>query len=150
MSMRGNPFDELERLFERMNRQLEATGQWWENDPLSDWAMEGNELPIDLADRGNEFVVTVDVPGYGQDEIDVRMTDNTVRIEADSREETERSEENLLRSERHRRSLSRSIRLPDPVHPDQVNAKLRNGILTITLPKMEPDTESHHIDIESE
>lgn len=150
MSARDNPFDELERMFERLSRQFEGAGRWWEGEPLEDWRSGFDQLPVDLVDQGDEFVVTVDVPGYDRNEIDVRVSDRTLRIEADKREEVEEREDEFIRRERRHRGLSRSIQLPDEVEPDGVTARLKNGILTITVPKAEPTEESRTIEIDSE
>jgi len=149
MSSRPNPFDEMERLFDRMSRQFDdATRRWGEED----WGMfGGGDLAVDLVDQDDAFVVTVDVPGFDRNELDLRVSDQTLWIEGEHREETdEGEEESYIRQERRHERMRRSIRLPAPVKPKAVKAKLRNGILTVTIPKAEPASESQTVEIEAE
>ncbi|ADJ14989.1 Hsp20/alpha crystallin family protein [Halalkalicoccus jeotgali] len=145
MSRRRNPFDDLEEFFERFSRQFE-------NQPGFDQDVFGmggaNRMSVDLADRDAEFVVTADAPGFSKEEIDVRVTGRRLTIEAEREEHTEEEEETYLRSERHSESLRRTLQLPEPVEEEGVSATYKNGVLTITLPKREPETGGKSIDIE--
>jgi HSP20 family protein len=157
MSSRSNPFEELERLFDRMSRQFDDASRrwgsdepavWWESeDPFDQWESEFESMAIDLAEHDDEFVASVDLPGFERDEVEVRVTDHTLRIEAEHEESTEESEENYLRRERRHESVSRSIRLPDEVDTDAVSASMNNGVLTVTLPKLESEN-AREIEIE--
>lgn len=148
MTTRNNPFDEIERLIDRMSRQFEEAARTWESDgPFAGWRSELQSMPVDLLERDDEFVATVDLPGFDREEVRVEVTDQTLRIEAERDEETEESDERYLRSERSRASTHRSIRLPDPVETDGVRARMNNGVLTVTLPKLEAD-EATTIDVE--
>ena len=143
------PFDDLERMFDRMSQQFESAARRWGEE---DWDVfgVGRDLAIDLVDSDDAFVVTVDVPGFDRNEIDLRVSDQTLWLEGERKEATEEGTENYLRHERRQRTIRRSIRLPAPVNPSEVTATLRNGILTITVPKAEPASESRHVEIESE
>ncbi|GAB7095345.1 Hsp20/alpha crystallin family protein [Halolamina litorea] len=146
MSTRSNPFEDIEQFFERMSRQFEESADAWENDgPLGRWG--GEEMAIDLVEHDDEFVVTIDLPGFEKDDVDVRVTDHTLRIEADREESTDEESERYLRHERRERSMSRSIRLPEEVRKEEVKARMNNGVLTVTVPKMEVE-EAHSIEIE--
>lgn len=148
MSARPNPFEELERFFERMSRQFDDASRRWEREgPFSRWTSEMESLAIDLVEHDDEFVVTVDLPGFERDDVELRVTDHTLRIEAEHEEATEEEEEQYLRRERRHESTKRSIRLPGEVDKDSVQARMKNGVLTITLPKLEAE-ESRTIDIE--
>ncbi|WP_227779276.1 Hsp20/alpha crystallin family protein [Haladaptatus pallidirubidus] len=93
---------------------------------------------VDLADEGDQFVVTADVPGYEKDEIDVQIQNNTLRIRAKHEQEAEEREEALIRSEREHREMRESVTLPEPVDEDNITASCNNGVLTVHLPKKEP------------
>ena len=94
-------------MFERMNQQL---GQF-EDTPVPGT----QQLSIDLADRDDAFEVTVDLPGYDREDIDLSVADRTLRISAERDESTEASEGEYLRRERRRRSVSRTLSLPEDV-----------------------------------
>lgn len=146
MSTRSNPFEELERLFDRLSRQFEDADWWGGGSPIT-WPAATSSLAVDLVERDDAFVVTVDLPGFDRDEVDVDVTDHTLRIVAEHEEETEASEETYLRRERRQASQRRSVRLPAEVDPDAVEARMRNGVLTVTLPKGEV-AEARRIEIE--
>lgn len=139
-----NPFEEIERMFEQMNQQFEQ----------SPWAMGQQEMfghgsvDIDLADHGDEFVVTADLPGFDKENIDVQCTDDQLTIRAEKESETEANEENYLRRERATERMQRSVRLPEPVDADDVSAKFQNGVLSVTLPKVDSSEKGQNIDIE--
>jgi HSP20 family protein len=141
-----NPFRDVERMFERMSRQFEQM-PWAREDEWNDLSMTAG-MQIDLADHGDEFVVTADLPGFKKEEIDVRCTDSRVTIRAEHDEEAEEREENYLRQERSHRAMQRTVTLPDPVDSESVSAKYNNGVLTLTLPKVEPSEEARNIDVE--
>lgn len=148
MSSRSDPFDDLERMFDRMTtvrdgRAPVGRGDW---EPFAG----GQELAVDLLDTDDAYVVTVDVPGFDRNELDLRVSDRTLRIDGEREESTDEAEENYLRRERRRASIRRSIGLPAPVKPDDVTAKLHNGILTIVVPKAEPVPESRRVEIDAE
>ncbi|QFU83107.1 Hsp20/alpha crystallin family protein [Natronorubrum aibiense] len=151
MSTDSNPFRALEKQFERLQQQLEESLSMWDIDQFGQSQAAVTTMGIDLADHGEEFVLTADVPGFERDDIDVRLSKDTIHITATHESETtdEREDEFYIKSERARQSLSRSIRLPEPVDEEAVEARYRNGVLTITLPKREPEArEGQQIDIE--
>ena len=128
MPFRGdNPFEEIERLFDRMGREFGG----------STFTAAAGTVAVDVEERDEEFVVTADVPGYVKEDIDVTLADRTLRIRAEREEETEASEADYLRRERHATSASRSVRLPGDVEEDGIRATYKNGVLTVTLPKRE-------------
>lgn len=138
MSNRSNPFKEIERLFERMSRQFEEASRSWESGESVDWWSSAFEsMAVDLVEHGEKFVATVDLPGFERDEVNVRITDHTLTIDADHEKSAEEEEESYLRRERRHKSLQRSIRLPEEVDTGNVKASMKNGVLTVTLPKLE-------------
>ncbi|GAA0669828.1 Hsp20/alpha crystallin family protein [Natronoarchaeum mannanilyticum] len=140
--MPGNPFDEFERMLERMNQQL---GQF---EGGANVQVGGSSASVDVADQGDEFVVTADLPGYDTEDIDLTLADDTVRIEAEREEEMEDEDEQYIRRERRHQRVSRSVPLPEAVDEDSVSASYNNGVLTVTLPKRHGVDDGHHIDIE--
>ena len=161
---RPTPFDGLEDVLDRLNRQLETAAQTWQSEvdgrSRLDLSMDGAATRLDLADRGDEFVVTVDVPGYETADLEIRMRGETLDISGerrqtfeesaglDEREESDEREGTYIRRERETQSFSRQVRLPEPVDADAVTATVNNGVLTVRLPKQEPSDGTRTIDIE--
>lgn len=136
MTMRTTPFEELERLFDRMSRQFDDVSHMWEGEEsFGSWGRE-TEMAVDLAERDDEYVVTADLPGFDREDVSVNVTDRTLRIEAEREEETDESDEQYIRQERHQRSVTRSVRLPGKVDIEDVSGTMTNGVLTVTLPKV--------------
>ena len=147
---RSNPFDRLDELFERMSRQFEDAARTWESTDLPALGTGFESMAIDIADHDDEFVLTVDVPGFTKDEIDVRVADQALRIDAEHTETAEEGDEEYLRKERREKSLHRMVRLPEMVDEEAIRATVKNGVLTIHVPKAEPMEEAKQIDIEGE
>ncbi|WP_049924480.1 Hsp20/alpha crystallin family protein [Halopiger djelfimassiliensis] len=139
--MRRSPFDEIEEMLDRVSRQVEE-------------GMAGGGLqvpgsvPVDVVDTGAEYVVTADLPGYETDDIDLTLSEGTLRLEANREDETTVTDGEYLRRERNRKAANRRIRLPDPVEEDEVSAGYEDGVLTVRLPKVRGSDESKQIDIE--
>lgn len=151
MTNRNNPFEMLERTFERMSQQFDDAARAWESgDPFEMSALTGESVAMDLIEREEEYVVTVDLPGFDRDDIEVKMVEDRLMVAAEREEAEEDEAENYLRRERRHRSVSRSIRLPEDVDPENVTAKSKRGVLTVTIPRVHTESESRTIEIESE
>ena len=144
MPSRRNPFDEIERLFERMSEQFD------DFDDLGSFEKSWpTRLKVDIADHGEEYQVTADLPGYAKEDIDVELADDRLRISAEHESETEEVDPaRYVKRERSKQSMNRSVTLPEPVDETGVEASFRNGVLTVTLPKVGGGDDAHRIDIE--
>lgn len=132
MASRGNPFDDIQRMLDRMSRQFDraADDLGAEFEPLF-----GREGPVDLLDRGDEFVLHADLPGFATDDIDVRLAGTTLHVDATRPDPTEDADGTVVRRERRGRSVSRAVQLPGEVAADGVSAEYDRGVLTVTLPR---------------
>lgn len=138
-----NPFEELEQLFDRMNRQFEQSAEGMDSGM---WGMKS--MSVDIEDREDEFVVTADLPGFDKEDMSVKLADNQLKIKAEREEHVEEGEEGeYIRRERSQRSTSRSVSLPEPVDEEGVEARYKNGVLTVTLQKVHAASESRDIEI---
>ena len=144
MAGRRNPFEELEEMLQRMSRQFEESMGGSELGQLA-----GGGAAVDVADRGDEYVVSADLPGYRKADIDVSLRGDQLHIRAEREDAAEESEAGrYLRKERRHRSVDRSVSLPEPIDEEDVAAECRNGVLTVTLPKQRAGGgDSHQIDI---
>ncbi|ASJ00247.1 Hsp20/alpha crystallin family protein [Thermococcus gorgonarius] len=92
----------------------------------------------DIFDRGDKFVITVELPGVRKEDIKLRVTEDTVYIEAQMRREKELEREGAIRIERYYSGYRRVIRLPEEVIPEKAKARYNNGVLEIEIPKKNP------------
>jgi HSP20 family protein len=144
-----NPFAALEGAIDRLSREFERATQSLESGDVT--AMEEfgvGTLAADVADRGEAFVVTLDVPGFDREEISVRVTDRTIRVEAERETTTEEGDEHYIRKERRHESFERAVTLPEEIDAQAVTASMDNGVLTITVPKATPVEAGTEIEIE--
>ena len=92
----------------------------------------------DVIDEGKQFRVKMDVPGVKRNEINLEVTDNSLEISAEHKEESEQKKKNYLRKERSQVSYFRTLPLSENVLASKVKAKLTDGVLDVTLPKAKP------------
>lgn len=103
---------------------------------------------VDLIERDKELVLKVEVPGMEEKDIDVQFADQTVILRGERREERDEKKEGQLFSERYYGRFERRIPLGVEIEADKAKAVLRNGVLTITLPKSaQAEAEVHRIPV---
>jgi len=90
---------------------------------------------VDLADNGKEFVVKAELPGVSKDDLKIEVSENSIEISAESEQEKKEEKKGYIRRERRYASFYRSIPLPENVIADKADAELKEGVLTVTLPK---------------
>jgi HSP20 family protein len=99
----------------------------------------GATMPsIDIEDQGKNYRLTVDLPGFKKEDVQVELEEDEITINARRSQMEEERNKNFVRHERSAQTYYRRIHLPEPIRSDQSNAKLNNGILEIMLPKKEP------------
>jgi HSP20 family protein len=91
---------------------------------------------VDVAEKNGAYVVTAELPGVRKEDIHVAIDGAQVTIEAEARREKEASkDERTLHSERAYGRLARSFTLPQEVDDSRAQAKFKDGVLELTLPK---------------
>ncbi len=94
---------------------------------------------IDTTESDNAIKISAEVPGIDENNLDVAVTDDSVTIKGDKKEEAQRAEAKneggLQTIERSYGSFERIISLPCKVASEKAQAVLKNGVLTITIPK---------------
>ena len=96
------------------------------------------EASCDVIDEGNQFRGKMNVPGVKKDEINLNVTDNSLEVTAEHKEESEEKKKNYLRKERSHVSYYRTLPMSEDVVSGKVKAKLTDGVLDIILPKAKP------------
>lgn len=92
-------------------------------------------LTLDVLDKGNNIVVRSAIAGVAGKDLDISITNDRVTIKGKrSEEETEKSK-NYYYQELYWGEFSRTVILPEEINADEAKATLKNGVLTITLPK---------------
>ncbi len=91
---------------------------------------------VDVREDGDHIYVEAELPGFRKDDVDITLENQTLTISAERREEKQKKGDLLLHERRYSQFL-RSFTLPPTVDERTVDAKLADGILTITLNKRE-------------
>jgi HSP20 family protein len=93
--------------------------------------------PVDVREREDTYLVEVELPGLTKDDVKITMENNILTILGEKKQEKEEKRGDYHRSERVYGSFQRSFTLPSSVKNDKIEAQYKNGILTVTLPKVE-------------
>jgi HSP20 family protein len=91
--------------------------------------------PVDIYEDEHDITLKMEVPGIDEEDIDVRMENNTLTVQGVRKIEKEEKEENFRRVERQYGSFTRSFTLPNTLDPEQVSANYEQGMLKIKLAK---------------
>jgi HSP20 family protein len=104
---------------------------------LSRWPDDGIAVPrLDVTENEKAFLVEAEMPGVKKEDVKVAIDKQRVTIEAETRHEQERREgESVVMAERTARKFMRSFVLPTDVDDAAAQARLENGVLSLTLPK---------------
>lgn len=91
----------------------------------------------DIYESKDEYMLDVELPGIAKDDVKIEFENGVLSINGERKEEKEVKEENVHRVERCYGSFSRSFRLPKNVNDKKINARMKDGILEVTIPKAE-------------
>jgi HSP20 family protein len=102
------------------------------------WTAEREWVPaLDVSETENEVIVKAELPGMDVKDIDIALTEGLLTIKGERKLEKEEKKENYHRIERQFGSFARSLNLGAKVRTDGIEAAYKDGILTVTLPKVE-------------
>lgn len=90
-------------------------------------------LALDVVEKGGDLIVRASLPGFSNDEIKVHLDGRVLSISATRAEQEQSEDERHYRRERRTGSLSRRIALPAAVAGAEVDAELKDGVLTLTI-----------------
>lgn len=136
---RYDPFEEMERW---LSGPLAAgwprsfAGRWpaWP-EPRLPWADRSPR--VDVADGDKEVVVKAELPGVDRNDIELTLTESSLRINAKLCSEQEIKEDDYVRREISRGEFTRTVPLPATVQAEKAQASFKDGMLTIRLQKAE-------------
>ena len=138
----------LDEFRRRMDRVWEDLDPSWSTSPPNSRTYSSSAWPrINLYDGGSELVLKADVPGLSEKEVHVTLNESGVSISGE-RKITPPEGYSAHRQERASFSFSRSIGLPCKVNPEQAQASVKNGVLTVTLAKA-PEAQPRQITIQA-
>jgi len=144
-----SPFDEMERMFN------DYISRGWMHPFRPDWPnlfksaqpFEGKSPSVDVIERDDVVIVKAELPGVDKKDIDVSVTNNTVTIKGKTSHEEKEEKGDFYRCEISRGSYSRTLSLPAEVDEGKSKAKVKDGILELTLPKL-TKSKRHSVKVE--
>lgn len=114
--------------------QEPADDQWDEEEPVA------GQLAVDVYETKEKLVVKGRVAGVNKSDLDVSIADNTLTVRGTLSAGNEEGVENYFLQECYWGEFSRSLVLPVPVKEEEIEAVLKDGVLTISFAKVKQDT----------
>ncbi len=116
---------DINRLFDAFMSPLDTTS-------------EKDMVPkLDVAELKDRYEVKAELPGMDENDIELTIEDGLLTISGEKKAETEEKEKGYYLKECSYGSFSRSVRLPENIVDDKIEAKFKKGVLTVKLPKKE-------------
>jgi HSP20 family protein len=119
---RWDPLRDLLAIQQRLDRFAPGPAGW--------------QPPVDLYETADAYVLTAEIPGLDRDDIDIQTGDGRLVLSG-MRQERPVACEQFHRLERGHGSFQRTFQLPLPIDHAAVTADLKNGVLTIRIPKLQ-------------
>ncbi|MGW8248508.1 MAG: Hsp20/alpha crystallin family protein [Acidiferrobacterales bacterium] len=144
------PFSDVESWFQEMFPRMMRPGSWewpeWPSFGHIPRPFEGKTPRVDVIDRDGEVLVKAEMPGVSKENLEISTTGNTVTIKGTSRYEHKEEKGDYHRSEISHGVFARTVTLPAEVNSDEAEARFKDGLLELTLPKR-PQKEGHKIQV---
>lgn len=143
-------------LVPRENREAmtlrDAIDRLFEESFVRPWAYFGRGgeqgMALDVYDESDHVTVEAAIPGVKPEDVDVRVEGNVLTIRAETKQSKDVSEDRYTYKECYRGVMQRSISISAEVDAEKAEAKLDNGVLKLTLPKVERER-TRHIEVKS-
>jgi len=147
--MRHDPFDEIRRLQREMDRIL---GDMWSGGEerflsLPAPTKRGDYLPdvfrepvSDLKETDKQVIASIEMPGVSKKDIQLNVTEDGLEVKVEQKHEMKEEKKGYVRMESGYRSYYRRLPFPTKVIADKAEAKYENGVLEVTVPKLQIDT----------
>jgi len=144
---------EMRSKFEDLNRNMEKFRRTY-IDPWFHPESEENEAGtrVSICDYGDQYYVGIEVPGVDGNGLRVEATNYELTVEGDTDEKWEMnaSKAKVLVNERTTGKISRKLTFSEEIKPEEAKATLKNGVLSVTIPKKNPKTEGKAVSVKVE
>ena len=131
--MKWEPSEGLSTLQREVNRVFES---FFDGSPLR--FGEAMTAPaVEVCDTTDAVVVKAQVPGVSKEHLQITVSEGTLTLKGDMKEEEKQEEKNYLRREFRYGAFTRTVPLPAGVQADKATAQLKDGMLEVTIPKSE-------------
>ncbi len=143
------PLEDMDRLFDSFFRRswLRPWQSDWHSLPESTLPFNGQPPKVDVIDREAEVIVRAGIPGVEKKDLDITVGEDSVTIKGATRREEKEEKGDYDRHELSAGSFSRTVALPAAVDGTRAKASFKDGVLELTLPKIEK-TRRHSVKVE--
>ncbi len=124
-----NPFAAIDRVFDDVFRDVA---------PAFNTGFNPNAMRVNIAEDEKNIYIEAELAGLKKEDVKVTIEDGVLTIRGERKQETEEKKKNYHRVERVFGSFSRSFTLGENIDKDNIEAKYEDGVLHLTLPKVEP------------
>lgn len=107
--------------------------------PFVKYSNSSKFAPLDISEDEKNYYVETDLPGFEKEQISIKLDKDILTISATNEKEEEKEGKKYHKKERVTKSCSRSISIPENVDVSGITAKYEKGVLTLTIPKKEPE-----------
>lgn len=151
MSFGQDPFTSLHREMNRLfDDVLRGGGGGGLLATMPETQMSGMLMPrINVSETENEMLISAEMPGVSEKDIDVNLDNDMLTIRAEKKFERKEDKEDFHFVERSFGTFQRSLRLPYMIKADQVKANFENGVLTIHMRKSKEQQQSQRVQVEA-
>ncbi|HLW28619.1 MAG TPA: Hsp20/alpha crystallin family protein [Kiloniellales bacterium] len=126
--------EEMDRVFERfLGGSFWRPGSLWDSRIGDDFGFSVSTPKIDLVEKEDEVVVTAELPGITEDEVEITLAEGSLTIRGEKKSEEQREEGETVISERHFGAFERRIALPEGIDEEKCSASFDKGVLTVHL-----------------
>jgi len=133
--VRWEPVREISSIQSEMNRLFNS---FFDTPTTGNGGAPRRWLPaMDVVETDDHFVLTADLPGLGEEDVNIEIEENVLTVSGERKAEHEDKREGFVRVERSYGSFRRSLTLPEGVDADAVSANFDKGVLEIRIPKPE-------------
>lgn len=109
----------------------------WFDDLLGDGLFGSSAVPaVDIRETTDSFVMEVDLPGYSEKDVEVKLDNRLLTLFSKREDRTEEKKDGYLLRERRSAEFRRSFVLPDGVDRERIDAQFKEGVLTLSFPKL--------------
>ncbi|HSG05414.1 MAG TPA: Hsp20/alpha crystallin family protein [Nitrospiria bacterium] len=148
------PFSQLHHMEREFDRVFgDVMGRPWFGLRWPDFLRLRKEIEpqvpaIEIYEEKDEVVVKAELPGMAREDLDVKVSEGTLTIRGERKEEEETREKGGYYSERYYGAISRSIDIPRDLETDKTTATFKNGVLELRIPKTEESKKVQKIKID--
>ena len=131
--VKWEPFRDLMAMQDRMTRLFDETlSRIWKEEGITRGVWSP---PVDIIEKADELILKMDLPEVSQNEIDIKIEDDTLILQGERKFLKEAADENYLQIERPYGTFHRHFALPRIIDHEKIKASYKDGVLRIVLPK---------------